>query len=75
MKKVITLLASLVSMVAFSQVGVGTTKPHESAILEVKSKDKGFLAPRLTTAQRQTIQQPSPGLMIYNYDTKMLRVF
>jgi hypothetical protein len=33
-------------------VGIGTTNPHASSVLDLKATNKGFLAPRLTTTQR-----------------------
>ena len=45
------------------------------AMLEVKSTDKGFLPPRMTTAQRNAISTPVEGLMIYNTDQKALNIF
>ena len=64
----IILLASLIffSITTFAQVGIGTTTPDGSAKLDVNSTDKGFLPPRLTTAQRDQINLPAAGLMIYN---------
>jgi uncharacterized protein (TIGR02145 family) len=64
----IILLASLIffSITTFAQVGIGTTTPDGSAKLDVSSTDKGFLPPRLTTAQRDQINLPAAGLMIYN---------
>jgi len=64
----IILLASLIffSIATFAQVGIGTSTPDGSAKLDVNSTDKGFLPPRLTTAQRDQINLPAVGLMIYN---------
>ena len=56
----------LFSIATFAQVGIGTDTPDGSAKLDVKSTDKGFLPPRLTTAQRDQINLPAAGLMIYN---------
>ncbi len=39
-----------------------------SAMLDVKSTNKGMLIPRMTTAQRNAIILPAKGLMIYNLD-------
>ncbi|RME23566.1 MAG: hypothetical protein D6800_09655, partial [Candidatus Zixiibacteriota bacterium] len=50
------------------KVGIGTNNPDPSAMLEVKSTDKGFLPPRLTTAQRLAISSPATGLMVYDTD-------
>ncbi len=64
----IIFLASLLffSIETFSQVGIGTTTPDGSAKLDVSSTTKGFLPPRLTTTERNQINSPAIGLMIYN---------
>ena len=49
-----------------ASVGVGTNIPANSAQLDVSATDKGFLAPRLTTAQRDAIVNPDDGLIIFN---------
>ncbi len=38
--------------------------PHASAMLDVKSTDKGLLIPRLTASQKNAIANPATGLMI-----------
>jgi hypothetical protein len=53
----------------YTQVGVGTTNPDASSILDVESTDKGMLIPRLTTAQRNAITTPANSLMIFNTTT------
>jgi hypothetical protein len=40
-----------------------------SAILDVKSTNKGMLVPRMTTAQRTAIASPSKGLLVFDNDT------
>lgn len=47
-------------------VGIGTTTPAASAVLDVASTTKGFLPPRLTAPQRDAIASPAAGLTIYN---------
>jgi trimeric autotransporter adhesin len=42
--------------------------PDNSAMLDVKSTDKGILIPRMTMAQRNAIASPATGLMIYQTD-------
>ena len=62
----------------FSQitgVGIGTSTPHSSAILELKDSARGFLPPRMSTAQRNSIQNPAIGLQIYNLTTHCLEIY
>jgi len=46
-------------------VGIGTTTPNSSSLLEIKSTTKGILIPRMTKTQRDAISSPSTGLLIY----------
>ena len=55
------------------QVGVNTPIPHPSAAFEIYSNNKGFLPPRLTTAQRDAIATKPAGLMIYNSDDNCMQ--
>jgi hypothetical protein len=48
-----------------AQVGVGTITPNASAQLDVSSTTKGFLPPRMTYAQRQSITTPPAGLLLW----------
>ncbi len=54
------------SSLVFSQVGINTdnSPPDPSAMLDVKSTNKGVLIPRMTFAQRNAIQNPQVGLMV-----------
>jgi hypothetical protein len=60
---------------AHAQVKVGENPEtiHASAVLEIESENKGFLPPRMTTAQRNAISNPAQGLTIYNTDKKCLQ--
>ncbi len=49
--------------------------PDNSAMLEVKSNDRGFLPPRMGVTDRAAINDPAEGLMIYNTDTKAIEFF
>lgn len=49
--------------------------PDASAGLDVQFNNKGFLMPRLTTAERNAIVQPAEGLQIYNLTTKCFEAF
>jgi len=55
--------------VSFSQsVGIGTTTPDASSVLELKATNKGFLPPRMTAAEKALIASPKAGLIIYQTD-------
>jgi trimeric autotransporter adhesin len=62
------LLSSLGSMAQSENVGIGTTKPDNSALLDLTSTSKGLLIPRMTLAQRAGIKSPATGLMVYQID-------
>lgn len=56
------------SFLGYGQVGIGTSVPNESAILEVNSTQKGFLPPRMTRSEALSISDPATGLMVYCTD-------
>lgn len=56
-------------------VGIGTTNPAATAILDIQSTTQGFLPPRMTTEQRDAITTPAEGLMIFNSTTKKLNFY
>jgi hypothetical protein len=57
-----------------AQIGIGTVTPDQSAALDVSSNIKGFLPPRLTTAERDGINNPAIGLVIFNTTVKCLQL-
>lgn len=66
----VTLLCFIIGSGCYAQVGIGTTNPDNSSVLDIESTDKGVLIPRLTTAQINAIVNPANGLMVYNTDLK-----
>ncbi len=48
-----------------ANVGIGTSAPISSAKLEINSTDKGFLPPRMTGEQRNSIINPVAGLVVW----------
>jgi hypothetical protein len=62
------LLLLLVSTSIYSQIGFGTLEPEPSSIVDITSKSKGFLPPRMTEAQMNAIQNPVEALIIYCLD-------
>ena len=62
----IGILFTIINLTA--QVGIGTTNPDTSAILELNSTDAGLLIPKMTEAQRDLISSPATGLLIFQTD-------
>ncbi len=53
-------------------VGIGTTSPATSSILDITSTTKGVLFPRLTTTEINAISSPADGLTVYNTTLKAI---
>ena len=67
--KLITLFSVLfITTLSHAQVGIGTTTPHASAMLELDSNSQGILTPRMTSAERVAITSPATGLLVYQTD-------
>jgi hypothetical protein len=77
MKNFFSILLFLTTLTTFSQVKVGENpnNVNNSALFEMESTSKGFLPPRMTTAQRDAIQNPALGLQIFNLTTNCLEIF
>lgn len=73
MKKIITALAIFASSIAFSQVGIGTTSPHSSSILDLTASDKAMLLPRV--ANTAAIPSPANGMMIYDISSNCIKSY
>jgi len=54
-------------------IGSGTIDP--SARFEIDETDKGLLLPRMTDAQRDAIDTPAEGLILYNTENKQVEYF
>jgi hypothetical protein len=50
-------------------IGIGTNTPDQSAILDIKSTNKGILVPRMLKSERNLIKQPANGVLIYQTDS------
>lgn len=63
---VVTLL--FLSFNSTAQIGIGVNPPDSSAILHLQDTARGLLIPRMTAAQRNAIQHPAVGLLVYQTD-------
>jgi hypothetical protein len=68
-------LVERVRITSTGNVGIGTTSPSASALLDVSSTTQGLLPPRMTGVQRDAISSPAAGLMIYNTTTNKLNFY
>ena len=62
----IAMLLFFFNLSVFSQVGIGTTNPHASSVLDMTSTTQGVLTPRMTTTQRLAISSPIEGLLVFD---------
>ncbi len=69
------LTTAVVQLLKAQNVGVGTTQPHPSAVLDVSDSTRGILIPRLTNYQRDNIPAPAHGLIIFNIETFCLETY
>lgn len=66
-----------IAMLLFSQtlfaqgvaINENNTDPDPTAILDVKSTDKGMLVPRMSSIQRTAIAAPATGLLVFDLTT------
>ena len=67
---ILTILAIMLSYNAslMAQVGINTTTPDPSSMLDIQSTAKGLLIPRMTLTDRNNIPSPAQGLMVYQTD-------
>lgn len=69
------LFFALFQVQSYSQVGIGTTNPEPSSILDIESTTQGILTPRMTTVQRNAIASPAEGLTVYDTDESAFYYF
>jgi hypothetical protein len=57
-----------------AQTVIGGLTVDPSAMLDIQSSDKGLLMPRLTSAQRDAINNPAAGLLIFNTTLNRIQI-
>jgi len=79
MKKIFIFIALLmiIGRAMFAQVGINAdnSAPDNSAMLDVKSTNRGLLIPRISSASRNIIPSPATGLLIYNTTTDRVEYY
>ncbi len=66
--KVLLALVFLINVSLHAQVGIGTSNPDPSSVLDIQSSTQGLLAPRMNTVERLAISNPADGLLVYDTD-------
>jgi len=74
MKKLILFLSVIILIAGYpikAQVSINDdgSASDASAMLDIKSSDKGFLPPRMTKTERDAISSPAAGLQVFNTST------
>ena len=78
MKQILQLFIFLFfSAFGIAQVGINTSSPDANSILDLDSKNKGLLIPRMTTAQRESMVSltPAQGMMVYDTQLDVIFIF
>lgn len=76
-RSVLLIILALICSLSRAQnnVGINTNTPDSSAVLHLESTDKGLLMPRLTAIQRNNINNPATGLVIYNTTDSLIEQY
>ena len=66
------IIVLFVTINSTAQVGIGTTTPDASSMLDIQSPDnnKGVLVPRMNSTLRAAIPSPANGLLVFDTETK-----
>ena len=73
MKKTLILVTALFSLTVFAQVGIGTTTPAGSSILDLTATNKALLLTRV--ANTAAITNPVNGMLIYDISANCVKGF
>ncbi len=68
MHKILIIVCFFLFSFSKAQIGIGTTTPNPSSVLDISSNNKGLLIPRMTETEKNSISSPANGLLIYQTD-------
>ncbi len=67
--------SEMMRIAANGSVGVGTTAPDTSSIMDLSSRRQGFLPPRMTNSEMNSIGSPATGLIVYDTTNNKVTVY
>ncbi|MFZ1705344.1 MAG: hypothetical protein WAT79_13430 [Saprospiraceae bacterium] len=65
---IVGIIFTCFTVAMYAQIGIGTTNPNTTSILDITSTEKGILKPRLDTNQIKLIVNPAEGMLLFNID-------
>ena len=66
---------ALLRMTYAGNVGIGTSAPNASAILDAQSTTKGVRFPNMTTTEKNAVSSPAAGLVVFDTTLSKLCVY
>lgn len=54
-----------------AQVGINTTDPDVSSVLDIRSTEGGLLIPRMSTSEREAIVNPATSLLVFDIEENL----
>lgn len=73
-KQTVFIFFVLFSGMITAQIGIGTSSPDKSSVLDLTSNNKGLLVPRMSSAKRDSILLPPKGLIIFNTTSNAIEI-
>ncbi len=70
---IVAICLIMIASSMMAQVGIGTSDPDSSSMLEISSANKGLLPPRVASVS--VISNPAEGLVVYDLLNKCFRFF
>ena len=67
--------ANAIFIKSTDNIGVGTSLPAPSAVMDLTSTNKGFLVPRMVLSEITAIVNPADGLMVFCVENGILYIF